>query len=376
MNLMNLLLRRINAHPITTIFIFILAHKPLSVSAQKIVDACFTSVDHLGGFGYSDDLVNMCSCEENSIASDLLEWDGDSWAGKWEHSLVDIPPPAGCNSRAIWMGSDSWTEGGEGFALRLDKPLVGGETYTFTFTYASDGIYSDGKFAPMVYTSKAFPLLYFGEMVGRLPAVGYNWTTNSITFKLHELRDGDNWIIISAYESSGIVLSQCEIERPITLSLLTNDTTLCKGDNIRLQSKEGKGFSYKWSTGSTAPSILVKEPGTYSVSITNHTCTSTDSVTVSFEDCEVRMEMPNIFTPNSDSKNNRFIPIESNQIIEGTVVIYNRWGDIVFSGDLFEGWNGTINSQEAASGVYYYKITYTDSGEKFHSKQGHVTLVR
>lgn len=68
-----------------------------------------------------------------------MKWDGTKWLRALSHSSVDLPPPEGCNVRGIWMGFYGWTERGEGFGMRLDRPLEGGKTYTFTFTYAKDG---------------------------------------------------------------------------------------------------------------------------------------------------------------------------------------------------------------------------------------------
>lgn len=70
------------------------------------------------------------------------------------------------------------------------------------------------------------------------------------------------------------------------------------------------------------------------------------------------VEVPNVFTPNGDGINDRFvIKTLSLESFKGT--IYNRWGKKVYEWDSPDdlGWDGTINGGSPASpGTYYYMI--------------------
>ncbi len=91
------------------------------------------------------------------------------------------------------------------------------------------------------------------------------------------------------------------------------------------------------------------------------------------------IDVPNVFSPNSDGKNDFF-----NILIEGEteydLVIYNRWGSKVFEstkGDVL--WNGkTFNSgADCPAGVYYFIFKYKLRGEeKTTELTGTVTLIR
>jgi len=58
-----------------------------------------------------------------------------------------------------------------------------------------------------------------------------------------------------------------------------DDKTFCSAFNITLSAGPGHE-AYLWSTGDTVSTIIVSQPGTYLVTITNPTCTAVDSVTI------------------------------------------------------------------------------------------------
>ena len=82
------------------------------------------------------------------------------------------------------------------------------------------------------------------------------------------------------------------------------------------------------------------------------------------------LEMPNVFSPNNDGYNDRFVPLNYNGT-PGLLEIYNRWGQQVFSTvNLTQGWSGA----DAPDGTYYFVVTPEDA--KAAPFTGHVTLVR
>jgi len=69
-------------------------------------------------------------------------------------------------------------------------------------------------------------------------------------------------------------------------------------------------------------------------------------------------KLPNVFTPNNDSKNDFYTPILPYRFIEKVEMkIYNRWGTLVFeTSDPMINWDGTDinNGKQLKEGVYYY----------------------
>jgi gliding motility-associated-like protein len=86
--------------------------------------------------------------------------------------------------------------------------------------------------------------------------------------------------------------------------------------------------------------------------------------------------MPNAFNPGGH--NRRFRPVSAFVDATGfSMLIFNQWGQQIFeTNDIFNGWDGNVNGEEAPSGVYIYKISYKSSqGDTFETK-GLVTLLR
>jgi gliding motility-associated-like protein len=104
-----------------------------------------------------------------------------------------------------------------------------------------------------------------------------------------------------------------------------------------------------------------------------------DSLTA-YQICPPKIFIPNGFTPNGDLKNDFFAPSASD-VLDLTVVIYNRWGQMIFEGSGINiTWDGAYKGAKAKQGVYSYFITYSylnETGTKVSENiKGWVTLLR
>lgn len=351
----------------------LLATQFYAAEGQSIVDPCFSSIDQPGFIFGTPDLANTCLCTHNYLAADLLQWDGTEWLGDLIGSDITIVPPRECNTRAIWMSQ--WTSRGEGFAMRLDRPFQPGKTYSYTFTYASDGVGSKGNFAPKVYTNSVGSVRD-AKFLGRLTAAS-GWRTDTFTFTAENDQSDHTWLILYIDDDAGMVLSNCVSQELIVTSdtLMVRDTAICEGTTIQFDLPAGD-FTYVWNTGETTRSITASEPGYYVGIVDYLGCKMKDSVRLELVDCEVRLSIPNFFSPNSDDKNPVFTVYDFNQIESGKMQIFNRWGDLIFEGDIFTGWDGTSNGKENSSGTYFYLIMYLDAFGEFHESKGSFTLAR
>ncbi|NCC99823.1 MAG: gliding motility-associated C-terminal domain-containing protein [Bacteroidia bacterium] len=133
-----------------------------------------------------------------------------------------------------------------------------------------------------------------------------------------------------------------------------------------------------------------KEKATYylRVQVSNSSVTEdpeigcTKEATYTIEVLESALDIPNIFTPNGDGKNDEF-RVAYKSIIKFNASVYNIWGKLVYQwDDPATGWNGTIGGKPAAEGAYMYIIEATgddmdDEGNRvMYYKKGTVNLIR
>jgi gliding motility-associated-like protein len=88
------------------------------------------------------------------------------------------------------------------------------------------------------------------------------------------------------------------------------------------------------------------------------------------------MKFPNIFTPNADGVND-FLLADNEGDWSYSINIFNRWGQLVFSGNQDHHWDGQIKGSPAAEGVYYYMVTAKAIRSNEEKEwRGTVTLMR
>jgi gliding motility-associated-like protein len=97
---------------------------------------------------------------------------------------------------------------------------------------------------------------------------------------------------------------------------------------------------------------------------------------------ELLYYVPNSFTPDKDDYNEIFKPIFTSGFdpYDYTLLIYNRWGEIIFESHNAEiGWEGTygVNGEIVQDGTYTWTIEFKRSINDAHKQiQGHVNVLR
>lgn len=142
--------------------------------------------------------------------------------------------------------------------------------------------------------------------------------------------------------------------------------------------------SYQWifgdgqSSTDVHPNNTYADPGNYQVmliAINEIGCLDTTIRTISVDE-EYWIYVPNTFTPDHNRFNQQFAASTIN-ISELEIVIFNRWGQVVYSSsDVHFNWDGTCDGELCKEGTYNYRIEYvTTSGIK-ETILGHVNLLR
>ncbi len=93
---------------------------------------------------------------------------------------------------------------------------------------------------------------------------------------------------------------------------------------------------------------------------------------------EVKIKVPNVFTPNGDGKNDVFnIDINGEEMYD--LKIWNRWGGLVFESTKSDFmWNGRTQNvgEENPEGTYYFVFKYALRGQTEETVRGSITLIR
>lgn len=171
---------------------------------------------------------------------------------------------------------------------------------------------------------------------------------------------------------------------------IQDTTSVCQREIEFINMTEGGDtFAWDFGTGDTSneesPIYTYQNEGVYTVSLTAENADGTCRTTISSEisiDTLMEVEIPTVFSPNNDNRNDYFdIIIEENQRECVEVVrskIFNRWGNMIYDNELpLEGWNGKYeNGEDAPAEVYTYvlEVVYTNGDVLF--KKGTFTLIR
>ncbi|HIA10835.1 MAG TPA: gliding motility-associated C-terminal domain-containing protein, partial [Flavobacteriales bacterium] len=169
-----------------------------------------------------------------------------------------------------------------------------------------------------------------------------------------------------------------------------NDTVICPSGAFFLSVAQPPGgtWSYLDPTTGIQTTTNIIDPitgeidkgdlsGDITFVYTSQGCPDTMVVTLCGEN---DIWVPNVFSPNGDFWND-IVRVRGEAVDYVTIVIYDRWGELIFDGNSTEaamntGWDGTKKGKELAPQVfvYYLKGAFLD-GEEF-VKQGNITLVK
>ena len=203
-------------------------------------------------------------------------------------------------------------------------------------------------------------------VVGPGPAA-YRWSTGATTPSLAVTQPGV-YAVQAVFGPGCSATAQLRVRTAAGLAPFTlgADTTLCEGDVLvlRAPSPRAAGDTYRWSDGSTGPSLQVTAAGAYTLRITG--CgTQSASRRVAVDAC---VRIGNVITPNQDGRNDR---LEAQNLPPGAwgLTVFNRWGRRVYHTAAYGNeWGDT-----ADAGLYYYLLQQPRTGKTY---KGWVEVIR
>lgn len=160
------------------------------------------------------------------------------------------------------------------------------------------------------------------------------------------------------------------------------DFELCRYDTATLQASGGKSYYWEDQLGivdknTATPKVAPVVTTTYKVHVVNDYCESVDEIEVVIDRClkELPTKIPQIYTPNGDNANDAFTITDVDYFTKSNLVVFNRWGNIVFqAAPYLNTWEGkNENGDELPDGTYYYSL---DLGNGHEPYKGFVVLTR
>lgn len=216
------------------------------------------------------------------------------------------------------------------------------------------------------------------------------WTMSSDSYdQFEQLNDSTLSIVFKAPESNPVTVKlyasteSCEVlQDSIEITLYPQPETTVK--NYRscefpLQLRAGIGYrSYQWPDGSSNETFTVSSPGNYELVLETYCGVQlTETITVEPANCSNTLFLPNAFSPNNDGKNDVFRPAFSGVPDFFEMIIYNRWGQIVFkTNNSSQGWDGRVRGNAQKSDLFVCLVRYRFPGGQISEKKVMITLVR
>ncbi len=147
------------------------------------------------------------------------------------------------------------------------------------------------------------------------------------------------------------------VEKEPDSTLLDSAYRICVGKNIPLSVPRYTGAKYIWSNGDSTATTLYNTPGNHFVEITTPCWQHQEYFTLEQDPCEIRLFVPNAFTPNGDGNNDYFQFYGPEEPIK--LWVFDRWGKTVyFNANYKNNWDGTYNGSFLPTGSYSYLIEY------------------
>jgi gliding motility-associated-like protein len=206
----------------------------------------------------------------------------------------------------------------------------------------------------------------------------YEWTTGATSRSITVTGKGIYSVTVTdQHGCKGTDYADISTIRPLPKNFLPGDKAICPYDELLLSASPAFN-QYRWSTGSSQPSITVNSPGLYWLEVQdNYGCAGKDSIVFLPKDCPEGFFMPNAFTPNNDGKNDNLKPVLLGNVVMYQFRIYNRWGQIIFSSsDITKGWDGTFNGVPQEAHVFIWTCSYQFSGQAVHHEKGTAMLIK
>lgn len=244
-----------------------------------------------------------------------------------------------------------------------------------------------------------------GQPAGVDPPLEYRWAFGDTTIistdpaATYTFYQGGEYVVSAelVYSPSCVVNTSLPAtiqvyQSPVADFVAAGALTNLEGYTTFRDRSEGEVIGWDWDVAGQAfsnrPDVSYEfdEAGDYEIAlavIDQFGCTDTSRQVINVKS-DVRIYLPNAFSPNGDGINDRFEPGIAGELTDFQLEIYNRWGGLVFQAtDPETTWDGRgRNGEPVAVGTYLYAISYRllaltqEEAQGTRTLTGNLTLLR
>jgi gliding motility-associated-like protein len=176
-----------------------------------------------------------------------------------------------------------------------------------------------------------------------------------------------------------------------TATPVTSPITIISGGSAQLNMNyTGPIVSYNWLPGENLscttcplPTANPRVSTDYIVQLVDRFgCTNTGGISIKVVCNGQNFFVPNTFSPNGDGVNDVFYLRGAGLFRINSLMIFNRWGEVVFENKNFQvndpaaGWNGTVKGRKATPDVYVYQVEIICENGETIRYSGNIALIQ
>lgn len=177
--------------------------------------------------------------------------------------------------------------------------------------------------------------------------------------------EADDQIRFEAYFNSCLIESEFSVGFDESrVKIINNNTVIKRGGSVQLIA-EG-AVHYEWSPAEPLNQNSISNPVASPERTTFFSVKGTSAFgCISYDTIEIKVLqeafIPDLFTPNGDSRNDRLRIYGLVDVAEFEFIIYDREGNIVFKTNNpdqmgISGWDGTKSGSKAVAGIYFWQV--------------------
>ncbi|MBI2270088.1 MAG: gliding motility-associated C-terminal domain-containing protein [Bacteroidetes bacterium] len=225
------------------------------------------------------------------------------------------------------------------------------------------------------------------SVIGGTDPLTYSWSNGTSGLSIITGLNPTTYIVTvtDANGCSSTATATVGIKSTLTAGFTPDPTTGTQPVTVNFTNTSIGANSFEWYFGDTTqsaltdPTHLYPYAGTYTVILVARDslgCIDTAKYDIFIKEKCMLFLIPNVFTPNGDTRNDIF-RIRGKCIIAFDALVYDRWGLKMYGwNDINGGWDGTSNGKEAPDGTYYYIVKATGADGVQYDQAGFLQLIR